>query len=119
MIDIRVLLRAAIVGIVLQLGLAVAAHYLADAKHYFLFIGMMIVATAGYLFGMGNGKGYFSGATGGGIVGLSALIGVGALVLMRDAARDIIPIFTAVCVVTGAIGGLFGQMAAKLRSLGY
>ncbi len=121
MIDSKTLLRAAIVGIVLQLALAAGAHFFVYvAKYYFLFGGMMIAATAGYLYGMGSGKGYFPGATGGAIVGgLCALIGVGVSVLMHDAAQQTIPLFTAICVVTGAIGGLFGQMAAKLRSMGY
>ena len=121
MIDSKILLRAAIVGIVLQLALAAVAHFFAHiARHYFLFGGMMIAATAGYLFGMGSGKGYFSGATGGAIIGgLCGLIGAGAVALMRDAAQTVIPFFTTICVVTGALGGLFGQMAAKLRSMGY
>lgn len=121
MIDIKVLQRSLIVGIVLQLALAATSHFVAYiAKNYFLFGGMMISATAGYLYAMGSGKGYFSGATGGAIVGgLCALIGVGVSVLMHDAARTAIPLFTAICVLTGAVGGLFGQMAAKLRSMGY
>jgi general stress protein CsbA len=121
LIDLKIFQRTLIVGIVLQLALAAASHYVAYiARYYFLFGGMMISATAGYLYGMGSGKGYFSGATGGAVVGgLCALIGVGASVLMHDAARTAIPLFTAICVLTGAVGGLFGQMAAKLRSMGY
>jgi hypothetical protein len=121
LIDSKVLFRAAIVGIVLQLALAAGAHYIAYvAKHYFLFGGMMIAATAGYLYGMGSGKGYFPGATGGAIIGgVCGLAGVCASVLMQDASQAIIPLFTAICVGTGAVGGLFGQMAAKLRSMGY
>ncbi len=121
MIDTRVLLRATIVGIVLQLVLAVASHVSAYvAMHFFLFGGMMISATAGYLYGMGSGKGYFSGATGGAIVGgVCALVGVGTSALMQDAAQSVIPVFTAICVLTGAVGGVFGQMAAKLRAMGY
>jgi hypothetical protein len=121
LIDSKILLRAAIVGIVLQLALAIGAHCFADiAKHYFLFGIMMIAATSGYLYGMGSGKGYFQGATGGAITGGScALVGVGASVLMQDTAQTIIPLFTAICVGTGTVGGLFGQMAAKLRSMGW
>jgi hypothetical protein len=121
LIDLKILQRTLIVGIVLQLALAVAAHYVTDiAKYYFLFGGMMIAATAGYFYGMASASGYFAGATGGAIVGgLCALIGAGAAVLMHDAARTAIPLFTAICVLTGAVGGLFGQMAAKLRSMGY
>jgi hypothetical protein len=120
-IDTKILLRATIVGIVLQLALAFGAHFFTYvANHYFLFGGMMNAATAGYLYGMASGKGYFPGATGGAIAGgLCALVGAGAAVLMQDASQTIIPLFTAICVVTGAVGGLFGQMAAKLRSMGY
>jgi hypothetical protein len=114
-------MRAAIVGVVLQIALAIAAHlFVAVVKYYFLFSGMMISATAGYLYAMGSGKGYFPGATGGAIVGgISAFIGIGALVLMHDAAPDLIPTFTAICVLTGAVGGLFGQVAVKLRGMGF
>ena len=105
----------------MQLLLAVGAHYFVlVARNFFLFGGMMISATAGYLYGMGSGKGYFASATGGAIVGgICALIGVGASSLMQDAPQSTIPIFTAICVLTGTIGGLFGQMAAKLRAMGY
>lgn len=121
MIDIRILLRATIVGLVLQLALAVVAYlFVAVAKYYFLFSGMMIAATAGYLYAMGSGKGYFPGATGGAIAGgIGAFMGIGALVIARDAAPDLLPTFTAICVFTGAVGGLFGQVAVKLRSMGF
>ena len=121
MIELKTLLRALIVGIVLQLALAVGAHFFDYiAKNYFLFGGMMIAATAGYLYAMNSAKGYFPGATGGTIIGgLCGLTGAGASALMRDVPQAVIPLFTTICVVTGAVGGLFGQMAAKLRSMGY
>ncbi|HEY5338529.1 MAG TPA: hypothetical protein VIJ85_10015 [Rhizomicrobium sp.] len=121
MIDTKILLRTGIVGIVLQFVLMLAVHFFTYiAQNIFLFGGMMIAATAGYLYAMHSGKGYFSGATGGAIVGgLCGLIGVSASVMMHDAAQTIIPLFTAICVLTGAVGGLFGQMAAKLRTMGY
>ena len=50
MIDIRVFIRAAIVGIVLQVALMVAAHFILFIEQQgFLLGGMTISAVAGYL----------------------------------------------------------------------
>jgi hypothetical protein len=120
LIDFRLLLRTIYVGVFLQLVLAVAAYDFATVHDVYLFAGMMISATAAYLYGMGSGRGYFPDATGGAIVGgVCALIGVGALVLMHGATQSAIPSFTAICVLTGTVGGLFGRMAAKLRAMGF
>jgi hypothetical protein len=118
-IDIRVLVRTAIVGIVLQIVLMVAVHFSPYvAEHVFLFGGMTICAVAGYLYGMDTGKGYFTSATIAAIVGgVAALAGVGLSVALRDAPPHIVPMFTTICVVTGAVGGLFGQMSANLRKM--
>jgi hypothetical protein len=119
-IDIRVLVRAAVVGIVLQVVLMALVHVSGYfARHVFLLGGMMIAAVAGYFYAMDTGKGYFTSATIAAIVGGGcALIGVGVSVLLHDARQSIIPFFTTICVMTGAVGGLFGQMSANLKNLG-
>ena len=121
MFDIRVFVRAALVGIILQVVLMVLVHvsrYV--AQHAFLLGGMMITAVAGYFYAMDTGKGYFTSATIAAIVGgLCALTGVGLSVLLQDARQSVIPSFTAICVVTGAVGGIFGQMSANLKKMGY
>ncbi|HEY7977361.1 MAG TPA: hypothetical protein VID67_04135 [Rhizomicrobium sp.] len=119
LIDIRVFVRAAIVGIVLQIALMVAAHFIAFIERQgFLLGGMTISAVAGYLYAMDTGKGYFTSATMAAIIGgLCALVGVGVSVALRDAPTHIVPLFTTICVVTGAVGGLFGQMAANLKKM--
>ena len=119
-IDIRVFIRAAIVGVVLQVALMVAAHFNAFVEQQvFLLGGMTISAVAGYLYGMDTGKGYFTSATMAAIIGGgSALIGVGVSVLLRDAPPHIVPLFTTICVVVGAVGGLFGQMSANIKKMG-
>lgn len=118
MIDLRILLRALVVGIVLQAGLAFfghAAHWVAGRAHEFG--RMMIAATAAYLYAMHSGRGYFPGATAGAIVGgTCGLIGIALSVLLKDTPSFIIPIDTAICVLTGTVGGLFGQMAANWRA---
>jgi general stress protein CsbA len=119
-VDIRVFTRAAVVGIVLQIALMVAVHFVAFIERQgFLLGGMTISAVAGYLYAMDTGKGYFTSATMAAILGGgSALIGVGVSVLLHDAPPHIVPLFTTICVVTGAIGGLFGQMSANIKKMG-
>ena len=120
MFDIRVFVRAAIVGIVLQIVLMVGAHFSAYiAQQGFLLGGMTICAVAGYLYAMDTGKGYFTSATIAAIIGgICALVGIGASVALRDAPPHIIPMFTTICVLTGAIGGLFGQMSYNIKTMG-
>ena len=70
MIDLRILIRALVVGTVLQVIMVSLAHFIPWVMvHVFEFAGMMISATAGYLYAMDSGKGYFPGATAGAIVG--------------------------------------------------
>jgi len=120
LIDLRILVRAAVVGIVLEIALVGSGHFVPFiARNLFLFGGMIIVATAAYLYGMDSGRGYFPGATGGAIVaGISGFLGSGLAVLLGDGPQSIIPFYTAICVFTGAIGGLFGQMAFNMRKRG-
>ena len=119
-IDTRVFVRAAVVGIVLQIALMIAVHFVAFVERQgFLLGGMTISAVAGYLYAMDTGKGYFTGATIGAILGGgAALVGVGVSVWLHDAPPHVVPLFTTICVVTGAIGGLFGQMSANLKKMG-
>ena len=118
MIDLRILVRALVVGTVLQVIMVVLAHFVPWVMiHVFEFGGMMISATAGYLYAMDSGKGYFPGATAGAIVGGGcALVGTAVSASLGDIATRVIPFGTAVCVLTGAVGGLFGQMAANWRA---
>ncbi|HEY2034262.1 MAG TPA: hypothetical protein VGH02_11305 [Rhizomicrobium sp.] len=120
MIDIRVFIRALTVGVVLEVALMVATHFVVFIEQQgFLLGGMTISAVAGYLYAMDTGRGYFTSATMAAILGgLSALIGVGVSVALRDAPLHIVPLFTTICVVTGAVGGLFGQMSANLKKMG-
>ena len=119
-IDIKVFGRAVLVGIVLQIVLMLGAHVsVFIAEQGFLLGGMTICAVAGYLYAMDTGNGYFTSATIGALLGgLCGLVGVGVSVGLHDAQPRIIPLFTTICVVTGAIGGLFGQMSANLKKMG-
>jgi hypothetical protein len=116
MIDAKILQRALIVGTLLQVTMAVLGHYSPWIRdNAFMFGGMMISATAGYLYAMDLAGGYQRGALGGAIVGgICMLIGVSASVLMKDMAPSDLAFKTGISILTGAVGGVFGQLAARM-----
>lgn len=120
MIDYKPLQRATLVGLVLQILMYAAGHYSDWVQiHVFGFGGMMISASAGYLYAMDRGRGYFPSATGGAIAGgICGLTGIAISVLLGDTAQTFIATGATIAVFVGAVGGLFGQMAANLRALG-
>ena len=119
MIELKPLLRATLIGLVLQVAMYVIGHFSNwFAVQVFGFGGMMISATAGYLYAMDTANGYFSGATGGAIAGgVCGLAGISLSVVLGDTLMGFIAIGTAIAVMIGAIGGLFGQMAANWRAM--
>ena len=119
MIELRPLLRAFLVGLVLQIAMYVIGHFSAwFAVNVVGFGGMMISASVGYFYAMETANGYFSGATGGAIAGgLCGLAGIALSAVLGDTAMVFIPIGTAIAVMIGAVGGLFGQMAANWRAM--
>jgi hypothetical protein len=116
-IDARILQRATIVGTVLQVAMAVAGHFLPWVRdHLFLFGGMMISAIAGYLYAADFGDGYVRGMIGGAIAGgVCALIGIALSVLLGDAPVFVLALGTAISVLTGTVGGFWGQVAARMK----
>jgi hypothetical protein len=116
MIDAQILQRAISVGVLLQFTLVVVGHYVPWVKdNAFAFGGMMISGLAGLLYAREFAAGYGRGAMGGAIAGgFCALVGTAVSVLLGDIALVVLPVGTAVCVLTGAIGGLWGQLGARL-----
>lgn len=120
LIDPRILIRSALWGLLLQFLVAVIAHFSPwVAGHLFLFGRMMSSATAGYLYGMGIGRGYALGAFGGAIAGgLCAVPVIVLSVLVGDSQASMVSVGTGICMLTGVVGGAFGNMAAIMRKLG-
>lgn len=118
--DPRLILRTALFGTVLQLFLTTAGHFsLWVAIHLFLFGRAMLSATAGYLYGLVLGRGYGAGALGGAIAGgLCVVPGLAVSVLLGDTPAAMVATGTGISILTGAVGGAFGQMGAILRKLG-
>jgi hypothetical protein len=117
-IGFRSILRATIVGLVLQLALFSIGHFSPWVRvNAFEFGTMMIAATAAYLYAMGFRNGFFTSATGGAIIG--GLCGVAGLLYctaIGDTPPFGVPLGTAIDVFTGAVGGIFGQISARWRA---
>ena len=118
LIDTRMLGRALLVGVGLEVALMVACHFRPLLQmHYGLFGIMMIAGTAGLLYARDLARGYVMGALGGLVIGTAC--GVAAVAtsnLLGDQPENFIPYAVMICALLGAIGGLFGQYAAWIRA---
>jgi hypothetical protein len=120
MIDIRILRYAIIVGTTLQVANSLLRHIGWTNDYYAQFGGMFISGVAGLLYAREVNRGYRAGAAGGAVGGLvCAVVGVALAVTLRDAPPVLIPLAMLVCTLTGAIGGLFGQLGASIRTALY
>ena len=117
--DGKLMQRAAVTGITLLVTMAVIGHYISWVRiNVYEFGAMMICGLAGLFYGRDFAKGYARGALGGAIAGgTSGLIGISVANILGDVGLIVLPVGTAITVLTGAIGGLFGQMAANIRKL--
>jgi hypothetical protein len=115
-LDRSALQRAILVGTFLQALTVMVGHFgglFAGYEIGFLFAGMMISATVGYLYAQDVSKGYGLGACGGAISGgVCALMGIAFSVVLGDMALIVLLQRTLISTLTGAVGGVFGQMAA-------
>ena len=118
MIDIKILRRALIVGIVFQLALVGAARVWPWLDPNLLFGCMLIAGVAGLLYARDLGRGFGAGALGGAIAGAaSGVAAVGLASLLGERADLYLPYGVMVAMLTGGIGGLFGELDVRLRAL--
>ncbi|HXC55023.1 MAG TPA: hypothetical protein VNU97_06990 [Rhizomicrobium sp.] len=119
MFDGKLIQRAAITGIALQVTMVVVGHYVPWVRlNFYEFGAMMFAGLAGLFYARDYGKGYARGALGGAIAGgTSGIIGISLANILGDVALVVLPFGAALTILTGAIGGLFGQMGANIRKL--
>ena len=117
MINAPILQRATVVGTMLQLTMVVVGHYVPWVRdNVFMFGGMLISGVAGLLYARDAALGYGRGALGGAIAGgVCALIGIAVSVLLKDTPPFVLGLGTAISVLTGAVGGLWGEFGARLK----
>lgn len=120
LVDHRALQRAILVGTLFQIVAVIIAHFSHWIEtHALLFGGMMISATMGYLYALDVARGYARGACGGAVAGgLCAVIGIAPSVLLGDMTLKMLGVRTLISILTGAVGGIYGQMAADWNRAG-
>ncbi len=118
MIDAKILQRSTIVGTVLQLAMVIVGHFVPWVRdNVLMFGGMLISGVAGLLYARDAARGWARGALGGAIAGgLCALIGIGLSVLLGDTPNFVLGLGTAISVVTGGVGGLWGELGARMQA---
>ena len=109
----RTLMRATLIGAVLQLAMVIGGHYDASIKALFAVLGMFLSLVAGFIFGRWSGtRGTGSAVAGGAIAGaVCALIGIVESYYLKDVPASLIALGTASSAVTGALGGFLGRIA--------
>lgn len=117
--DLKILRRAIIVGVIFELVLVAMGHYRPRFRPTFELFGCMLIAgVAGLLYARDLARGYGAGALGGAAVGaVCGLVAVASATFLGDRPDLFIPYGVIVSTVTGVAGGLFGQLDAQLRAI--
>jgi len=109
------LVRATILGTVLQLIMVITGHYVIAVKEWFAIGGVGISTVAGLLSALwsratGTGSAVKAGAIAGGV---SALIGIAVSCALKDVTAMILLIGTVSSAIGGMLGGLVGKFLNK------
>ncbi|MBV9548313.1 MAG: hypothetical protein JO256_01410 [Alphaproteobacteria bacterium] len=115
--DLKILRRVVIVSLVLQLALVGIGWAWPPFRPALLFGCMMTAAVAGMLYGRDLGRGFLAGMLGGGIAGAAGgVAAVAAAGWLGEHPESVIPYGVMVTMLTGAVGGFFGEVDARLRA---
>jgi hypothetical protein len=111
----RGLVRATLIGTVLQLAMVVGGHYDARVANLFAALGMFLSAVAGYFAGRWSaGLGKAGAAVSGLVAGAAcAFVGILESYYLGDVTASVVVFGTAGSGVAGAIGGFLGRIARK------
>jgi hypothetical protein len=111
------LLRATLVGTVLQTAMVLTGHSMPVIARLFAVLGVSLSLVAGVLYALLAGPATTrTGAAGGAIAGgTCALVGIAISVALGDVPAAVLGFGTASSAVAGALGGAAGIMLARLR----
>ena len=117
-VDLKILRRALMVGVILELLLVAMGHYRPSFKPTFELFGCMLISgVAGLLYARDLARGYGAGALGGTAIGaMCGIVAVASANFLGDRPDLFIPYGVLVATLTGCIGGLFGQMDAMMKA---
>ncbi len=117
MIDLKILRRVILVGLVFQLALVASGWFWPIFRPGLLFGVMMTAAVAGMLYARDLSRGFLPGMLGGAVAGAAG--GVAAVAganWLGEQPEIFIPYGVLVTMLTGAVGGFFGELDARLRA---
>ncbi len=111
---VRTIVRATLVGLVLQLLLVFAGNRIPAVAWLFAPLGMLISLAAGWLSARWRPAGPTARAVAGGAIagGVCAFLGILESFYLGDVPAAVLGFGTAMSAVTGAIGGWFGRRRA-------
>lgn len=105
------LIRAVLIGTVLQLAMVIAGHFVPAVASLFAIVGMLISLIAGVLYVRAARGGWGDSVIGGLIAGgLCAFLGILVSYLLKDVPVDILWMGTAGSAVAGLVGGAIGKL---------
>ena len=107
----QALIRATLIGAVLQLAMVVAGHFVPAIANLFAVGGMLISLVAGLLYARAAKGGWGDSVLGGLIAGgVCAFLGILVSYLLKDVTVDILWMGTAGSAVAGLVGGAIGKL---------
>jgi hypothetical protein len=111
----RGLLRATLIGTVLQLALVAAGHYNPDSARLFAALTLLASLAAGFLAGRWSGGLARQGAGAGGLTAgaACALVGLFESYYLGQVTIWVVAFAAAGSALTGAVGGLIGRATLK------
>ena len=117
MIDLKILRRSVLVGVVLELALVAGGYFWPRSRPGLLFACMLVAAVAGMFYARDWGRGFASGALGGAITGAACgVVAVAAASFLNERPEVYIPYGVLVLMFTGTVGGIFGELDVRLRA---
>lgn len=111
----RALAYAIVIGLILQLVMVIAGHYVPFIKNNLFAIGGMLISLVAGLIYARRAAGGWSGALGGGLIagGLCALLGIAVSVMLGDVPAEVLGYGSAGSAIAGLIGGAIGKLLAR------
>ncbi len=117
MLDLIILRRAAIVSLTFQLALVAVGWFWPAFRPALLFGCMMTAGVAGLLYARDLARGFLAGMLGGAMAGAAGgVAAVTAAGWLGEQPEIFIPYGAMVTMLTGAVGGVFGELDARLRA---
>jgi hypothetical protein len=117
MIDLKILRRAVLLGIAFELALVAGGYFWPHSRPGLMFACMLVAAVAGMFYARDLARGFAAGTLGGALTG--AACGVAAVVsanFLNERPETYIPYGVMVMMLTGTVGGVFGELDVRLRA---